>query len=57
MPPEDEKNTFACVTGISCVVLLREKDVTRKEGGPISVSTCECWENRFEPSWASCGGL
>lgn len=56
MPPED-KSIFACVIGISCMVLLREKDVTRKEGGPISVSTCECWENRFKPSWASCGGL
>lgn len=42
MPSEDEKNTFACVTGKGCMVLLREKDVTRKEGGPISVSTSEC---------------
>ena len=57
MPTEDENTTFACVIGISCMVLLREEDVTRKTRGPISVSTCECWENRFKPSWASCGGL
>lgn len=57
MPPEDEKNSFACVIGISCMVLLGGKGVTRKEGDLISGSTCECWENRSELSWASCGGL
>lgn len=41
MLPADENNTFACVLGLSCVVLIREKDVARQECGPVSSSICE----------------
>lgn len=54
MLPADEKNTFACVLGLGCVVLIREKDVARQGYGPVSSCTCE---NRFEPCWALCEGL